>query len=350
MTSYPITLFPDLLTQEINIKSYLTELIEKPLEKPHKPVKQKTYQGCLIGLVFFIITAIVASGAIPLETSLPFGIAITIILWIVYSITGQIEHNKNLRVYDADYKKYLNEILLQNKIIEKTKNDLENLQKVGNESWKNELIKKRLSEFNFKLSSGSGKRGASEDYFINQIVKFYDCQIYRNSPINCKNIGFTYYPDIVLFFAKINVAIALEIDEPYTLKDGTPIHYYIEEDGFPIFPDEEIVTPGSSNIFTSRSKEITNEGYILIRFAEEQVVLQPDACCKYIHDRINRQFGFEICKKDLTYTKAINRISTWTFDEAKTMYRNNHRERYLKTLRNNSNKEYDNSEDNDLPF
>lgn len=350
MIRYPITSFPDLLTKEINIKSYLVECTDKPPIEPHKPMKQKTYEGCLIGLVFYIITAIVASGAIPLSISLPFGIAVTLILWIVYSTMGQTEYNKNLRAYDADYKKYLNDIQIYNKTIEQTRRNIEYLQKNGDESWKTELIKKRLTGYTFKLSSGFGKRGASEDYFIKQIEKYYDCRIFQNPPINCKNVGFTYYPDIVLLFEKNNIAIALEIDEPYTLKDGAPIHYYYNEDGIPVFSDEEVFSPNSRSLFTSRSKEITNEGFILIRFAEEQVVLQPDACCKYINDKVHLHLGLEICKKDLSNIQEVKRVNTWTLDESKNMYRNRHRENYLRVIGNIADKEVDSSEYDDLPF
>jgi len=110
MISYPIISFPNLLKKDINIESYLAEFVDKPIKAPDKPMKQKTYQGCIIGLVFYIITAIVVSGAISLRISLPFGIAITFVLWIVYSVIGQIEYHKNLNAYNSDYRKYLSDI------------------------------------------------------------------------------------------------------------------------------------------------------------------------------------------------------------------------------------------------
>lgn len=334
MISYPITTFPDSLTQEINIKSYLTECTEEAPKKPDKPEKQKVHEGCLTGLGFYVIVAIVVSGVITLGTSLPFGIVVALILWIVYSIIGQTEYKKKLRVYDADYKKYLNDIQIYNETIQQTKRNIEDLQKNGDNSWKIELTKKRLASHTFKLYSEYGKRGASEDYFVKQIQRFYDCRIFQNPPIKCRTVGITYYPDIVLMFEKYNLAIALEIDEPYELKDGMPIHYYNIEDGIPVFSDEEVFSPSLKSLYTSRSKEITNEGFILMRFAEEQVVLQPDACCKYINDKVLLHFGLDISSKDLSNIQEVKRINMWTFDEAKNMYRNRYRENYLKIIRN----------------
>lgn len=204
-------------------------------------------------------------------------------------------------------------------------------------------------EYSFNFSNGYGKRGASEDYFIKQIEKFYKCQIFKNPPINCQNIGFKFYPDIVLYFEKYNIAIAVEIDEPYTLIDGKPIHYYNNVDGIPVFSNEGVFTPSSENIFTSRTKEITNEGYILIRFAEEQVVLQSEACCKYIYDNVIRNLMLKISDTDFSKIQEIKRVKSWTYDEAKRMYSNRYRENYLKKTGNLIDGD-DNSENNDLLF
>lgn len=349
MIRYPITSYPDLLTKEINFKSFIAECNEKPPNEPQKPIKQKTYQGCLIGFVFYIITAIVISGGISLSTSLPIGIALTVILWIVYSIIGQIEYYKGIRTYNADYTKYLYDIQIYNKSIEQIQNS-DFFQTNGGVIWKNELKIKRLTNYNFKISSGYGKRGASEGYFKKQIEKFFDCQIFENPPIYCKNSGFKFYPDIVLLFEKFNIAIAIEIDEPYSLKDGKPIHYYSIEDGIPIFSDEEVFSASSRNVFTTRTREIINEGFILIKFAEEQVVLQPDTCCKYINTKIMSLFGLLLCREDLTDIHEIKVVNGWTYDEAKNMHRKRYRENYLKAIENFSDRKVDKTKYNDLHF
>jgi len=347
MFSYPYISLPHSITENVDPKSYISEIDDNPPKEPTKPTRQKTYEGCLIGLVFYVISAIVFSGIVSLSISLPIGVVITIGLWIVFSATSQVEHSKRLKTYETDYAKYLADVRRYNQDKAEAEKELDNSISYGDDTWKFELIKKRLANYKFKLTQGYGKRGASEEFFTEQLKKFFDCEVYRNPPINCKN-GHTFNPDLALFFDNENLAIAIEIDEPYTLKNGTPIHYYNNEDGIPFFSDEEVFSPYSRKVFSSRTHEITSEGYIQIKFAEEQVVLQPDSCCKYVADRIKSRIGFELSNINLDNIEQLKRVPSWTYEEAKDMYRKGYRERYLQKIRSKS--DYKNYDADELPF
>ncbi len=196
MIRYPIFTYPDLFTQNIDIISYITECMGSAPSEPCKPTIEYPTKGCLIGLVFYIIVAVVISGGLPLSTTLPFGFASAVILWIVYFIISQIEFYKRLKVYNDEYNLYLQDIQLYNNRVELKQKDIELLQKSGDFSWKKQLINERLKTLTFKLSSGYGKKGASEVFFIQHLKEFFNCQIFQNSPIFCKEVGHKYYPDI----------------------------------------------------------------------------------------------------------------------------------------------------------
>ena len=99
MFSYPIIVFPDELTKNINSESYYSECKDQPPKEPYKPEKQKIFGGCLTGLAFYIVLALVASAMIPLSYSLPIGIIATILLGGVYSIIEEVEFNKKMKKY-----------------------------------------------------------------------------------------------------------------------------------------------------------------------------------------------------------------------------------------------------------
>ncbi len=332
MISYPIISLPNSITSDITAESYVKEIIGDKPQEPSKPTKQKTHEGCLTGFAFFAIAAVVASGAIPLGTSLPVGLGITVVLWIMYSAMGQSEYSKNLRKYENDYSAYENELRNYSYAKIEAKKHLDNLIKKRDRSWRFQLIQKKLKENHFNLSSGYGKKGASEDYFIDYVKRFFQCKAYQNSPVKCNSIGATFYPDVILFFEKYNLAIAVEIDEPYKLKDREPIHYYNLENDIPVFVDDEIFTRNINSVFTSRTKEITNNGFILVRFAEKQIVDEPLACCKYIRDSIVRYTGIDIRSKNEFTIDDLTTINTWTYQEAKEMSRDRYRESYLSRI------------------
>jgi hypothetical protein len=332
MFSYPIISFPDLISKDINSEAYVEVIVgEKPIV-PSKPTKQKTHEGCLIGFVFFAIAAIVASGAIPLGTSLPIGLGIALVLWIVYNGMGQSEYNANLKAYEKDYTIYKKENEAYLIAVKETKKHVNELIRRRDKGWKYELIQKNLKTYRFKLSSGYGKKGVSEDYFAKCLKCFFNCSIYQNSPIKCNSIGATYYPDIIMYFSKVNLAIAIEIDEPYKLKDGEPIHYYDMENNIPIYSDDEILNRGINGYLTSRSKEIKKEGFVLVRFAEKQVVTQPIPCCEYIYNEILKYTGIRLTEIEISSLHELNIINTWTYTEAREMHKNRFRENYLNTV------------------
>ena len=71
-----------------------------------------------------------------------------------------------------------------------------------------------------------------------------------------------YVPDVVYFNRETGVAIDIEIDEPYRLDTHEPIHI--------IGMDED------------RNQFFLDNGWGVIRFAEEQVLKYPEGCCQLI--------------------------------------------------------------------
>lgn len=115
------------------------------------------------------------------------------------------------------------------------------------------------------------KKGLSEEYFSKYLEDYFS-EIYTavKVPVVGDN---AYYPDILLVTDSLYIDI--EIDEPYVGSDGTPIHYYSTKYGVPKIVDED------------RNKYMTDHGFEVIRFSEEQIFRYPEECVDYIVDFVN---------------------------------------------------------------
>lgn len=114
------------------------------------------------------------------------------------------------------------------------------------------------------------KKGASENYFFELLSKHFD-EVYSDVKVPVGNTA--YYPDFLLIVDSLFIDI--EIDEPYAGNDGTPIHYYTSDYGLVESIDED------------RNNYMTDSGFEVIRFSEEQIFLHSDECINYIKNVVN---------------------------------------------------------------
>lgn len=124
---------------------------------------------------------------------------------------------------------------------------------------------------------------------------------------------YTLRPDITMHHSESRCTIAIEIDEPYVLSSGEPIHY--------IDADDE------------RNSAFIALGWIVIRFTERQVVQNIDECVSLIEDITLNLWGSTkklinpLTVVDHAFQKS-KRDSLWTQEEARSMAFNNYRLSY----------------------
>lgn len=190
------------------------------------------------------------------------------------------------------------------------------------------------------------KKGYSEGGFIAELKQNLAHLIYEGDLEIVEGVGIehnldeyehlrSFQLDIVLYHKESGMFFDIEIDEPYTLEEGKPIHCY------------DFVEDYNEN----RDSILTeNHTWIVIRFSEEQVIRFPELCTKFILGNIARftfdekyyQFGQQISSFDL---HEVLPISRWRGNDARRMADENFRERYLKieSIRQSRSKDY-------LPF
>ena len=111
-----------------------------------------------------------------------------------------------------------------------------------------------------------------------------------------------------MFDKELNLYIDIEIDEPYIGNDGTPIHFLKGN-------DEE------------RDTFFTRKNWLVIRFAESQIVENPLACCELISNVV---LNLKKCViEDFSSQSKIQVVKSWTYEEAHKLAFVKYRNKYL---------------------
>ena len=125
------------------------------------------------------------------------------------------------------------------------------------------------------VSSDKERKGYAEHSencdFPDLLKQYFQGRIYESRYLSYSRYSRRKIPDFAYVNQSLNLYIDIEIDEPYTPRQypnsNKPlklIHYLGQKS------DE------------TRTEEINQLGWFVIRFSERQVICQPKSCCKYI--------------------------------------------------------------------
>lgn len=186
-------------------------------------------------------------------------------------------------------------------------------------------------------------KGAAEDGFISYIQKNSRLKVYTNTRIQHtfyewdsllerhtvkKGEGFRgyYYPDLLVVDDTSKLVFDIEIDEPYSLVDGKPLH---------ILWAEDLLNPDPyDNPDDRRNEYMVMYRVVVIRFAEEQVIKYPSKCLGLINEFI-RLVVSSNGSSNIEYSHLFDGwsedmlVERWTEDEAYEMAYNKYRDTYL---------------------
>jgi hypothetical protein len=152
----------------------------------------------------------------------------------------------------------------------------------------------------------------SEESFFTVLTSCFPDRIFRDLIIEPFAGKQPYVPELIFKHRATNLHIDIEIDEPYVAKTGQPIHYA----GY---------TPDNT-----RNKYFNQKGWVVIRFAEEQVVKDPKACCKVIADVVESLTGDKTYSRRLKDVSVLSPVEQWTKEQAVLMAQKKYRTTYLK--------------------
>ena len=313
--SYPILRVPDGL---IKIKAKKIVLGDEP-EEPKRPYLRQTSRSGVVAFVIslFILFVIVFSDFYSAEGIAPFilfGFVISI-GWIFVDI------NRNEKVRNENEDKIRKYNLALNDFTQSQKERKRLIIIDEDENLKNSYFLNRRKDF-FKsvtlpVKNNPGKKGITEKYLGEQLKAIFDTRIKLDVIIPDEYFNdLPYMPDFVYYDERTNLIIDIEVDEPYSIETGKAIHYF----------DKKRHVDYERDIF------FMSHNWIVIRFAEEQVVNNRMGCCKFIAAVISL-YGDD--KKYLDALKSIDdvqRLNYWSMYKAEIMKEEKHRENYLRRI------------------
>jgi Protein of unknown function (DUF559) len=191
--------------------------------------------------------------------------------------------------------------------------------KVFSQSSSGEIVRTKPIDWNLILSnrvmqptsSSTAPGGCSEDFFSVYLQKYFDGIIFAGESFPIPNSTFQYSSDFSIVLPD-GLSIIIEIDEPYYYKDGTPTHCIDRSKD------------------SDRNKFFLAGGWSIIRFAEEQIVINPEGCCLEIARLLvqltrDRQY----LARFSAGVAPLGEIRCWSYSEAEIMAHGKYRDRYL---------------------
>jgi hypothetical protein len=172
------------------------------------------------------------------------------------------------------------------------------------------VFRSRAARAKMPVESFNENKGRSEAFFLRYLQKYFPKQVYIDMALPAGDAF--YYPDFTLINKKNQLFVDIEIDEPYNFR-GRPTH-----------------TQGSDD---KRNAYFVESGWVVVRFAEEQIARQPLQCCKFLAQTLfqisnDKSFLQELQKApDLTLMPFA-----WDRQAAQTMCANRTRESYGKVF------------------
>ncbi|SHG46966.1 hypothetical protein SAMN05444396_1185 [Flavobacterium segetis] len=322
--NYPILLIPKAITKKILYDISTFEIIKtlkmvppkfKEISEPDYPNQQKKIttekiefesNGCVTiaqipMICFFIYIFIYCISNNKEEISILFLLLSIFSIFTFLKFRTKTEY-KTVYSSKTSYEKEIENYNLEIEKIKKQRNSLEEEYLIQHKIFENELSKdiefhknkiylnsikpiKQGVKSNEKI-----KRGKSELFFLSHLIKKFGSQIKMDYKLDLNS--YSYYPDFVFICEKTNLHIDIEVDEPYSLIDKTPIHYINSND------DER------NNCFIENN-------WIVLRFSEVQVLNNVNNCIEVIENIIN-----SINNRTLNINIFIPKDSRWTYEEA----------------------------------
>lgn len=158
--------------------------------------------------------------------------------------------------------------------------------------------------------------GRSEDAFASVLERYFPGRVKRQLefPIPQSEKGRSFSTDFAVVLEEIGLYIDVEIDEPFDLKKKRPTHCIDD------YHDRY------------RNGFFLQGNWIIIRFAEEQVVRYPKSCCREIASCVAQVTGLDKFLKPLAGEPILQPIPQWTKKQARALAKTNYRDTYLSLL------------------
>jgi very-short-patch-repair endonuclease len=333
MSNFPIILYPE------PVKEFLQSVKAKELTLPPIPVaptlpslatlavqapQPYNYQSVLLRIVI-ALNLLFISWSILSGNGLPLWGLIILLFSCIFTLMQAWKEQKRGLFYQTTFSDSSTQQLSQ------YEKQLKNHRKLQAERYRlerlyNQQLETQRKQLSLSLARGlllpngysTAPQGASEAKFKAYLNRYFSGKIHQGLQVPIPNYDVPYSADFAYIDKSLNLIIGVEIDEPYSYKTKSPTHCC---DG-----DKD----------KKRNEFFLKNNWIVVRFAEEQVVCYPNRCCKLLAYVVGEITGdWELLKK-FEKVPDLMTVKHWTTKEAKRMAKKGYRDKYLKSLVSNN--------------
>ncbi len=326
--NYPFALYP-------NEIKYIDNITPNNYPVPHfnnKPliIPNEANSGYIIlGILFLTVGIANCNMGAKHNTNIGFALIIgAIILYLIYR-EADSTYNFNLKRYheerkkkQIDKEKYINDVEFYNKFVAPYLH-FENQTPLA--KFKVNLFIEYFKKTELAQKKIINIKGVSEKKFYTFLNIYFQDSIKVDTGIETFDSEDKrgYLPDFIFIDNNSKLHIDIEIDEPYT----------IDEDG-----DKIVIHNLNNAAERKRDLYFISNKWIVLRFAEEQIVKYPEYCAFALAYLILEVLGDDIYVKRISKDYTINNetikifmnFKRWTYDEAEKMASENYRENYIR--------------------
>ena len=323
MTTFPIMLIPRTLEQARAAQPPTPDPLAPLQLLTNPPPPKKINLGVLLfDFAVSIPLSYLISQLITIPVTTIFPILFTgIVLYFAYKATTyprrRIEHRRQIELIGESNKDSSRKHQEDKEERERLVADLLTPEKIRNF----QLAKVRTKLANTEPHNGekgSARTGYCEPFFERYLLRYFtNTKIKTGLTVDIPNFRFPYCLDFA-YIEESGLSIDIEIDEPYTERDGQliPIHFLGKRED------------------DNRNNRLTSMGWIVIRFTEEQVARYPNECCKVIAKEIYELTGNRSFLDLTNHFGELQPIQQWREEQAMEMARSGYRNRYTSVCRN----------------
>ncbi len=313
--NYPIDIIPE------RIIAAQKSFIPMP-PTPIKPQQPKILKEHYVALTICIITIIlsITYKFSPIESMWGIKVVLLTLFCISASATvfETIKNKIKSTTNEKENQKF--ELLMQRYVKEcGERKDIEtkNTDPVALTEYRRKKVIENLIITNTSLISAHNTKTKYFNYFYKTLKNFFPDNILINYTLeqNLNNNQFT--PNYIVANSDLKLYIDIEIDIPYLLDTHHPQDYINKKDY------QSIYTRANHDMFFS------NAGWIVIHFAEEQIIKYPESCCKHIAQIIFNITDDNTSLQKFNTVKTLTEIPMWNYSQAVILASQNYRENYL---------------------
>ena len=219
----------------------------------------------------------------------------------------QREHQQR---YQPQYQKQLKQWRRGNKVRQRYLENQERHQQNNIEQRQEKLRELLKDKVEQPIGVSDAQKGVSETMFL-EVLKTVFPHIEFGGEFPIPGFDYPYSMDIALVDPDTGLSIDIEIDEPYEGRNKQPHHCLDDHKD------------------RNRNRFFNERNWVVVRFAEEQVVKNPQGCTRYIAEIVTKMTQDESLLTKVNDCPSLDPIKAWTKAEARQMAVWKVREKYL---------------------